>query len=487
MDKYSHFHQEDPILYLNSPRLCHKSSLELPDIQEPPVSPVTVLGALHLYGYHNLYFIDVAKISKKYFMDKCGSVSSPADCAGEYSMLQNHIREIGPRLILINYMATIEESKTHDLINRIALDFPETVFLAGGVHATLCPEWVLNNEAIDFLLAGEVEKTIGEFLSLYPDRDGFQAIPGLYSRGSHPLRRAELVQDIALYPYSISEVLFRDGIPQYWDVVDENDVPSGFVFQSRGCPSNCRYCANTALSGNLVRHLGSEESYRRFLMQYELGVRSFYFSSDNTGIAKDIPFFIKLAELHRDRPDFVLHNLNAFRVGLFFKGTNIDFEFISLLKNIGFRKLYLAIETFDTSYDGYQTKKQRNSSILLEDIISLGITLRELGIQVAVYMMYGFPAQTKDSILYDIECAKRLRKKASIFEIHFFNMMLFPGSKYYRELILGNSLEQAYRLAIQLDVLNFRSPPTDERFNFTTIPLAALHELSRQIDEEFKS
>ena len=120
---------------------------------------------------------------------------------------------------------------------------PGCTTLIGGVHPTFCSRDVLTDPAggIDYVIAGEGELPLYEFLTAFDDPERRHATPSLVFRENGKVRnnrRLPLVEDL-------------DTLPAAWHLLDWSlyryyVIPGstlGAVSTSRGCTYGCTFCS----------------------------------------------------------------------------------------------------------------------------------------------------------------------------------------------------------------------------------------------------
>jgi B12-binding domain/radical SAM domain protein len=109
--------------------------------------------------------------------------------------------------------------------------------IAGGPHATACPEEVA--EYADYVIVGEGEFTLPRLIAdIRSGRDG--KIPGVMTRDGY--QPADTSVRLDAYP-AFSEM-------------------KGYVEISRGCPFSCGYCQTPQIFGHCMRHRSIDEVAR---------------------------------------------------------------------------------------------------------------------------------------------------------------------------------------------------------------------------------
>jgi radical SAM superfamily enzyme YgiQ (UPF0313 family) len=127
------------------------------------------------------------------------------------------------------------------------------VMVAGGPHATVCPEEALHH-GFDIVVLGEAERTMPQLLEWREGLIELDAIPGIRFRrpdgavGHGP--PGNLVRDLDSLPFPmLAQDLFE---PQWYGKSAADAVPRGLL-TSRGCPARCTFCAN-AVTGRVFRY-----------------------------------------------------------------------------------------------------------------------------------------------------------------------------------------------------------------------------------------
>lgn len=155
-----------------------------------------------------------------------------------------------------------------------------TMIVAGGPHATLKPEDLINSKYIDFVSMKEGESVfleLLEYLGKETQNTGISLsqIDGLVYRENRKIQKnshRKYITDLDLLPMINRSLLY-------------NPVYSGTVnlSTSRGCPAKCIYCAATALSGASYRVRNIRNVFQEILLIHnDFGnrVKRYYFVDD---------------------------------------------------------------------------------------------------------------------------------------------------------------------------------------------------------------
>ena len=172
-----------------------------------------------------------------------------------------------------------------EIATHIKNNFPHITIIAGGHHVTIFAKKVLSKFAvIDYILKGECEKTLPEFIEALEEKSDCSHIDGLVYRDEGMVKENPKVK-------WIDDV---DGIPfPDYSLVNLNDYehntenwfnPKGHVIKhsmpiltSRSCPFKCTYCAMFLAQGPRIR-LRSPENVVDEVQHYYDNYGQKYFS-----------------------------------------------------------------------------------------------------------------------------------------------------------------------------------------------------------------
>lgn len=116
--------------------------------------------------------------------------------------------------------------------------------LCGGVHPTLKPECIYEIPELDAIARGEGEFPMLELANAFEQKKEFHNIKNFWFRKDDKIIKNEIRPLIA----NLNEIPFPDkNSLDYQKVINEARGANRFIF-SRGCPFNCTYCSNKALS-----------------------------------------------------------------------------------------------------------------------------------------------------------------------------------------------------------------------------------------------
>lgn len=156
-----------------------------------------------------------------------------------------------------------------DLARRVKsrLDAP---IIFGGIHATLVPDRVMENDVVDYVLVGEGELAFPELCARLEAGKSVEGVDNLWHRANREVvaqAPGPAVADLDTLPYP-DKTLFERFVNIHDDYL---------VLTTRGCPQNCAYCCESFLNrlyhgkffrrrspGNVLAELRERQQRYRF-------------------------------------------------------------------------------------------------------------------------------------------------------------------------------------------------------------------------------
>ena len=304
-------------------------------------------------------------------------------------------------------------------IAKLSKDFDNTIpVIMGGHHATIMPNDVLDSPHIDFVVRGEGEKTIVEFIDQLEGDQNWDIIDGLsykdkFGQIIHNQNR-KLNLDLDSLPFPDRKALY--------DV--ENYEPNilANLFASRGCPYKCAYCGTQNVWTNRVRHHSPERIVEEIKMvKQQFGATLFTFFDDVFALNKN-----RTLELTKKMVDADL-NIRwecLTRVNLLTDNLLIN------MKKSGCVKIDIGVESGSP-----RILKDTLKGITIDEIIDGTKMIKKHGIFVYAFLMIGLPTETEEDVNMTKEFLLKLKPNWAGISI----FTPIPGTKLFNDLI-----EQGY-------------------------------------------
>lgn len=323
-----------------------------------------------------------------------------------------------PDILAVSVM-TANYDQALELVKRAK---PECLTIFGGVHPTISPEEVINQDVVNMLCLGEGEEAIVELADGLQNGNSIGEIKNLWTKT--PKNR--------IVKNSFRKFIDLNSLPcPDWSVFDsrhlfrpfEGKVYRGsFVTSSRGCPGSCTYCVNMTIrnlfkgSGNYFRKANSKtfvSHLRRLKGEYEA---TWFKFADDTFLLRSTRELIELKE--------GIKPLNIM-FGCSVQPGTIDKEKVLLAKEMGCVAMTVGIETGNESLRWKILNRQISDEKLIEGIK----IIREAGLRLSTFNMLGLPLETRENVFETIRLNRELGTRAA----NVYVLYPFPGTEIARK------------------------------------------------------
>jgi len=287
----------------------------------------------------------------------------------------------------------------------------------GGPHVSYMPEEAL--EYCNYVLRGEADEIIVDFVEALKRGKGFDAIPGLsfrkdgaiiHNKGVSPCKQLDSLP----YPdFSIVKGL-EDGL---------QPLEIAPIMTSRGCPYDCSFCSVTGMFGQQYRFRSKEKVIEELRRHNELGINFIFFYDDNFAAHRT-----RTKELLRSmiEKDLTIPWTAQVRVEV-----AKDPELLSLMRDSNCHTVYIGFESINP-----ETLKAYNKRQTVEDIERCIERLHAHRIRIHGMFVFGSDEDRVDTIHETV----RFAKKNDLESIQLMILTPLPGTRFYYEMESQNRL-----------------------------------------------
>lgn len=266
------------------------------------------------------------------------------------------------------------------------LDVP---ILAGGSHVSAAPMTLLEDPAIDFVIQGEGERPLVEFVRAFMGQGpgepvDWGQIPNL---GWKSEKRCVLNAVEPNYPFISLPA------PDLWDL-DPSDYffegkPMCFVTTSRGCPHKCSFCSVHLTFGYGYQKRTPDEILEELRERYAQGYRIFDFEDDNLSLFKeDFRELLQLLIREFEGKDVRFVAMNGISY------LHLDEGLLMLMRQAGFTHLNLSLVS--ARADTLAGLHRPHTVKRFMDIVARA---HAYGFKTVAYLILGLPSETlKDMV-----------------------------------------------------------------------------------------
>lgn len=296
--------------------------------------------------------------------------------------------------------------------------FNDVLTVCGGIHPTLCPEKVIQEEGIDIVCIGEGEYPMLDLCTLLEKGDDITSIQSLWIKKDgqvfrNPVR--PLIEDLDSLPMPDRDL---------FDFENSMDKSMGRItfMGSRGCPFNCTYCCNHAIKKIVC---SKPSSYVRFKSVDRL-MAEIKVCMDKYGTPRQINFFDDILTL---KPSWFNEFCLKYKQEIslpYLCNSRFDIlneEKIKSLKASGCNKIGLGLE----SGDEYIRNEVMNRKQKQSDIINMGRICHENDMKIHIFTIIGVPFENLKRALNTVKTAVALRAETTQTSIFY----PYEGTKLY--------------------------------------------------------
>jgi len=331
----------------------------------------------------------------------------------EEQLLLNILKEISPGIISFTVLSPFVKTAQH-ITKSVRKEFPEAIFLWGGIHPTINPEDC--PEDVDLICQGEGEGAITDIIHCMstpeckPFQKSIQNINGVAPR--------PLIEDLDSLPapkYGSSNFFLIEN-----NVITREDLALNhgnyYLLTSRGCPWQCAYCVNSLLKpmyqglGNYVRRKSIETVINEIKNFMKIGkVNYIYFNDEVFSTDKNwVEEFSIRYKKEINLPFFACYHPRMLRK-----------ELIEKLISAGLDKVDLGIQSgSDRIRNEIFNRPGYN-----EEIIQLSRALHEGGVKTMYDLILDNPYESKATLSDTIFLMYQLPLPS---EFNLFSLQFFP-------------------------------------------------------------
>lgn len=276
----------------------------------------------------------------------------------------------------------------------------------GSHHVTSDPDFLRRYPIFDFGVVGEAEITLPK-LAKRIICDG-EEVKGLI--------QGELPRDLDALPWPARHLV---------DFKRYENFMLNSISASRGCPYKCLFCSLPALS-KVIRFRNPVDVVKEMKAVYRLnGSKHFMFMDDCFTVNRKYTVAL-CQEMIKQKTKFSWHVQT--RVNL------VDDELLKLMKKAGCTKILFGVE----SGNDRVRNKIVNKRISKEQIIRAFKLTRKNKIEGDMYLMLGFPSETKEELEETVNFPKKV--PANLVGAHITIPM--PGTKLWDDLVAQGKIKK---------------------------------------------
>lgn len=323
----------------------------------------------------------------------------------------NEVELFKPDLVGFN-LGTLNLLETYDTIKKIN-NLGYTI-IAGGPHATTCPEEVLKN-GVHIVIRNEGEETLSELCdNNFSNLDSILGISYITVSGEikhNPQRPYVPYKNLPKPDFScfdLEKFKTSDGIIKGLHR----------IYCSRGCPGECEFC-DSAIFGRKVRYRPLENVIEEIKFRNKTyNIVSFVIADDTfTASKKYVRDFCNA--LQKEKLDIIWSCST--------RANTIEENLLQLMKDSGCYLIAFGIESADEN-----TIKMIKKNITLKQASDAIDLCYKLGFRIFCNLMTGFPWENENAVYNNINFIKKYFNKVYVYQVSG-GIVPYPGTGIYNK------------------------------------------------------
>ena len=309
-----------------------------------------------------------------------------------FDQIEEEIGGLKPDVVGISSLFTPYFREALEVAAR-AKKVSQALVVMGGSHASAVPESLLSSAHVDYVIRGEGERPLVEFLRRLRDQQPVESVSNLAYK-----QRGEFVVNPIEDNFPIEEL----PIPDLSDIAAQNYTLAGkpltFMITSRSCPHKCSFCSVHTTFGTDYRRRSLDQVLEEIELRHRQGYRVIDFEDDNLTYYKQT--FKELcrrlsARFFQREMQFVAMNGISY--------LSLDDELLELMYQAGFSHLNLALVSSDKTVR--ETTKRPHTLATYVKVVNKA---HELGFRIVSYQILGLPNESLDSMIQTLAFNARL-------------------------------------------------------------------------------
>jgi len=338
-----------------------------------------------------------------------------------FKKLKRKIEEFSPDIVGISCMYT-QYSKGAREVARITKEVSKNILvIAGGAHASVFYEVILQDSNIDLIVKGEGEEALLEIANKHEEGKNINEIPNTAVKSGENVKLntcRPLIKDLSSIPFPDRELLDMDSyFNQKYSSERAMKYPRLSMITSRGCPFKCVFCSIHSVWHHSFRARPAMDVVDEIELLYSrYGVKEIMFYDDNMTLDK--------GRMNRICDEIIKRNIkirwstpNGVAIWTLDKPT------VKNMKRAGCYKITFGLETGCSA-----TRKFIGKGFIdPEKAIDLIRFCNKIGLWTISSFIIGFPHEKKGDILETLSFAIR----SDVDMATFYSACAYPGTELY--------------------------------------------------------
>ena len=394
------------------------------------------LGYISAYAQQEIKGLEIQVLDANLMAMKHIISSCSCNMPDLWDLLQNKVEEFAPDIVGISCLFHSIGHIAHQTCSLIKNISPNIITVMGGSYPTISYTEALENQNLDYVIAGEGEVCFTDLILAFNGAKEFEDLHGIaYRDAGKVIYRPNqyVIKDLDKLPFPDRKNISPDDYMMPNDFSERGNLTRNFLFRvldrnstkidvvtaSRGCPYSCTFCSAKNIWGKSIRYRSPKNVVDEieFLVK-EYGVNAIVLNDDN--------FTVNQKKAMAILDEMIKRNLNIrWGSGGGFNVNHLSEEMIKKMYESGLAIFNLAFESgCQRTLDKVRKKLDKAKSYqVMENIRKHG------NIYTGGFFISGFHFETQGDIEETIEFARSLDLDWALIR----NYQAIPGSEIYDE------------------------------------------------------
>lgn len=317
-----------------------------------------------------------------------------------WNEIESVIEDYQPDIVGISVKSTSYISSTNvaKICKKINKDI-KVIF--GGPHPTMAKKEIFDNKYFDISVVGEGEKTITELLNNIEENKPLDEINGIIFR-----KNEEVIQtsprgfmnnfDHLRFPHIIAKETLHN-----FSKYPANSFK--YIFASRGCPYNCKFCASKEIWTKKVRFRSIGNVVAEIKEIKQLGVTRIHFDDDTFGVSKK--YIAKLCKK-------IEVEVPGIKWSCEIRANLIDNESVLNMKEAGCETIQVGFESGNN-----ELLSEMGKGLTVEEILEACDIIKKHKIELQTFFLVGYPFETEEMLKDTIKMMKKSKSDKILYSI----------------------------------------------------------------------
>jgi radical SAM superfamily enzyme YgiQ (UPF0313 family) len=308
-----------------------------------------------------------------------------------------------------------------DLADLVRMVNPACTVIMGGAHATFCYAEILRGGSpVDCVVLGEGEDTLLDIVRHRNEDTSWRNVSGIAY-----LSNGEIVVTPPRAPLNN-----LDNLPMAAGFLEQSvgvdiQLQAEYILTTRGCPSACHFCSSPKFWQRKVRFRSPDKIVEEMMfIRDKFGL--IYFSLRDDTFTADRARTIEFSRLLIERRTQVLWNCQS-------RVTALDEELLVWMKRAGCECIQLGVESGSP-----RILSRLGKTITPAQVEHSAGLIRQVGINLSIYLITDVPGETEDDIKCTIELIKRIHPDDGYVS----PLAYFPGTRMFEEAVADGQIDR---------------------------------------------